>query len=189
MPLRKKMLVSLFAALLCVSSYITIPIGPVPVTLQVLFVLLAGAVLGAELGAFSVLLWIMIGVVGMPVFAGGKAGPLVLLGPTGGYLLGFVICAYIVGRLFSRAPESRIAACGAMLAGLTIAYIVGLFGFMLSFAFFLQKPMTWQQAFSIAVMPFVPVDLFKVAVGAWIAPVLVQALSRAGLAVTGRVRS
>lgn len=189
MPLRKKMLVSLFASLLCISSYITIPIGPVPVTLQVLFVLLAGAVLGAELGALSVLLWIMIGIAGMPVFAGGKAGPVVLLGPTGGYLIGFVVCAFIVGRIFSRAPESRKVACGAMIAGLTMAYIVGLFGFMLSFAFFLQKPMTWQQALSIAVLPFVPVDLAKVAVGAWVAPVLVKSLSRAGLAVSGRVRS
>ena len=91
MSLRKKMLVSLFAALLCVSSYVVIPIGPVPVTLQVLFVLLAGAVLGAKMGALSVVIWVMLGAFGLPVFAGGKAGPMVLLGPTGGYLLGFVI--------------------------------------------------------------------------------------------------
>ena len=87
MSLRNKMLVSLFAALLCVSSHVVLPIGPVPVTLQVLFVLLAGAVLGAEMGALSVVIWIMLGAFGLPVFAGGKAGPMVLIGPTGGYLL------------------------------------------------------------------------------------------------------
>ena len=70
MSLRKKMLVSLFAALLCVSSYVVLPIGPVPVTLQVLFVLFAGAVLGAEMGALSVVIWIMLGAFGLPVFAG-----------------------------------------------------------------------------------------------------------------------
>lgn len=181
MSLRKKMLVSLFAALLCVSSYIVIPIGPVPVTLQVLFVLLAGAVLGAEMGALSVLIWIMLGTFGLPVFAGGKAGPMVLLGPTGGYLLGFVICAWVVGFLTRNNPASKIRTGIAMIIGLGLAYAVGLSGFMASFAFFLQKPMTFQQALTVAVLPFVPFDLVKVGIGAWLAPSLLAALARAGL--------
>jgi len=180
--LRKKMLVSLFAALLCVSSYIVIPIGPVPVTLQVLFVLLAGAVLGAEMGALSVLIWIMLGTFGLPVFAGGKAGPLVLLGPTGGYLLGFVICAWGVGFMTRKESASKIRTGLAMLLGLGVAYAVGLAGFMASFAFFLQKPMTLQQALSVAVLPFVLFDLVKVGIGAWLAPILLAAIDRAGLA-------
>lgn len=182
MSLRKKMLVSLFAALLCVSSYIVIPIGPVPVTLQVLFVLLAGAVLGAEMGALSVLIWIMLGTFGLPVFAGGKAGPLVLLGPTGGYLLGFVICAWGVGFMTRKESASKIRTGLAMLLGLGVAYAVGLAGFMASFAFFLQKPMTLQQALSVAVLPFVLFDLVKVGIGAWLAPILLAAIDRAGLA-------
>jgi biotin transport system substrate-specific component len=182
MSLRKKMLVSLFAALLCVSSYIILPIGPVPVTLQVLFVLLAGAVLGAEMGALSVVLWILIGTFGLPVFAGGKGGPMVLLGPTGGYLLGFVLCAWIVGFLTRKNTMSKFRTGAAMLLGLAVAYGVGLAGFMASFSFFLQKPMTVQQALTIAVYPFVPLDLVKVGLGAWLSPVLIKALSRAGLA-------
>lgn len=181
MALRNKMLISLFAALLCVSSYIILPIGPVPVTLQVLFVLLAGAVLGAEMGALSVVIWILLGTFGLPVFAGGKGGPMVLFGPTGGYLLGFVICAWIVGFLTRNNAASKIRTGAAMLTGLGIAYAVGLAGFMASFAFFLQKPMTVQQALTIAVYPFVPFDLVKVGLGAWLAPVLVSALNRAGL--------
>jgi biotin transport system substrate-specific component len=178
---RKKMLVSLFAALLCVSSYVVIPIGPVPVTLQVLFVLLAGAVLGAEMGALSVVLWILLGTFGLPVFAGGKAGPMVLLGPTGGYLLGFVICAWIIGVLTRRHATSKIRIGASMLLGLSVAYAFGVAGFMASFAFFLQKPMTMHQALTIAVFPFVPFDLLKVALGVWLSPVLLSALSRAGL--------
>ncbi len=185
MSLRKKMLVSLFAALLCVSSYVVIPIGPVPVTMQVLFVLLAGAILGAEMGALSVVIWIMLGAFGLPVFAGGKAGPMVLLGPTGGYLLGFVICAWIVGRLTRNNASSKLRTGAAMLLGLSIAYAVGLAGFMASFAYFLHKPMTIQQALTVAVFPFVPFDLVKVALGAWLAPTLISALSRAGFVEGG----
>jgi len=181
MSLRKKMLVSLFAALLCVSSYIVIPIGPVPVTLQVLFVLLAGAVLGDEMGALSVVIWILLGTFGLPVFAGGKAGPMVLLGPTGGYLLGFVICAWIVGAMTRQNSTSKYRTGAAMLLGMSVAYAVGLAGFMASFEFFLQKPMTVQQALTIAVFPFVPFDLVKVGLAAWLSPVLLMALARAGL--------
>ena len=176
------MLVSLFAALLCVSSYVVLPIGPVPVTLQVLFVLLSGAVLGAKMGALSVVIWILLGAFGLPVFAGGKAGPMVLLGPTGGYLLGFVICAWTVGLLTRGHSESKLRTGAAMLVGLTIAYAIGLAGFMASFAFFLNKPMTVQQALTIAVYPFVAFDLVKLVLGAWLAPVLVDSLARAGFA-------
>ena len=181
MSLRKKMLVSLFAALLCVSSYVVLPIGPVPVTLQVLFVLLAGAVLGAEMGALSVVIWIMLGTFGLPVFAGGKAGPMVLLGPTGGYLPGFTICAWIVGALTEKQTSSRLRIGLAMVVGMAVAYAVGLAGFMASFAFFLQKPMTVQQALAIAVYPFIAFDLVKIVLAAWLTPVLRAAIDRARL--------
>lgn len=181
MSLRNKMLVSLFAALLAVSSYIVIPIGPVPVTFQFLFVLLAGAVLGAEMGALSVLVWMLLGVFGLPVFAGGKAGPMVLLGPTGGYLFGFVACAWLVGAMTRKSDSSRLRTGAAMLLGVAVTYGLGLAGFMASFAFFLQKPMTLEQAVSLAVLPFIPFDLVKVALGAWLSPRLVAALGRAGL--------
>ena len=185
MPLRKKMLVSLFASLLCVSSYIILPIGPVPVTLQVLFVFLAGAVLGAEMGALSVVIWILLGFFGLPVFAGGKAGPMVLLGPTGGFLIGFVLCAWIVGAMTRNSTVTRLRTGAAMLLGLIAAYALGLAGFMASFTFFLQKPVTLQQAFSLAVLPFVPFDILKAALGAWLVPVLVEALGRAGFQRAG----
>ena len=182
MTLRQKMLVSLFAALLCVSSYIILPIGPVPVTLQIFFIVLTGAVLGPRMGALSVVIWILLGIFGLPVFAGGKAGPMVLLGPTGGYLPGFVICAWIVGIMTQSQTSSRVRIGAAMVVGMTVAYAIGLIGFMASFAFFLQKPMTVQQALAIAVYPFVLFDLAKVMLAAWLTPVLRAAIQRAGLA-------
>lgn len=181
MSLRRKMLVSLFAALICVSSIIILPIGPVPVTLQVFFIVLTGAVLGPKMGALSVVIWILLGTFGLPVFAGGKAGPMVILGPTGGYLPGFAICAWIVGVLTQKQTSSRVRIGVAMVIGMTVAYAIGLIGFMASFAFFLQKPMTVQQALAIAVYPFVLFDLAKIVLAAWMTPVLWAAIQRAGL--------
>lgn len=182
MALRQKMLVSLFASLICVSSILIIPIGPVPITLHVLFVALAGAVLGPRMGALSVLIWILLGTFGLPVFSGGRAGPMVLIGPTGGYLAGFVIFAWLVGRFAGKNVVSKTRIIAVMLAGLATAYAVGLAGFMASFKYFLQKPMTLQQALPIAVYPFVPLDVAKVFLAAWMTPVLRRAINRAGMA-------
>ena len=181
MSLRRKILVSLFAALICVSSIIILPIGPVPVTLQVFFIVLTGAVLGPKMGALSVVIWILLGTFGLPVFAGGKAGPMVLLGPTGGYLPGFAICAWIVGIMTQKQTSSRLQIGLAMVVGMMVAYTIGLIGFMASFALFLQKPMSVQQALAIAVYPFVLFDLAKIVLAAWITPVLWAAIQRAGL--------
>ena len=90
---------SMFGALTAVGAYIMIPLPPVPITLQTLFVNLAGALLGGYLGALSQVVYILLGVIGLPVFAGGKAGAGVLLGPTGGYLIGFVVGAFVIGKL------------------------------------------------------------------------------------------
>jgi biotin transport system substrate-specific component len=89
----------MMAALLGVLSLVAVPIpvSPVPVTLQTLGVLLAGGVLGPWWGSASVVLYIALGVVGAPVFAGGEAGIGVLVGPKGGYLLGFVLAALVMG--------------------------------------------------------------------------------------------
>jgi len=81
--LRGMVYASMFGALTAVGAYIMIPLPPVPVTLQTLFVFLAGALLGGSLGALSQVVYILLGVIGLPVFAGGKAGAGVLLGPTG----------------------------------------------------------------------------------------------------------
>ena len=86
-----------FTMLTAISAQISIPIQPVPFTLQTMIVLLAGAFLGAKNGAYSQLLYIFLGAIGLPVFADGAMGFARLIGPTGGYLLAFPIGAYLVG--------------------------------------------------------------------------------------------
>jgi biotin transport system substrate-specific component len=95
----------LFAGLTFAGAHIRIPLQPVPVTLQTLFVLLSGAVLGRRFGSLSQSLYLGFGAIGVPVFAGSLAGLGVLAGPTGGYLIGFVVAPLFVGALIGRKTQ------------------------------------------------------------------------------------
>ncbi len=97
----------LLAALIPLGGYLQIPIGPVPISLQTFFVLLAGLVLGPVHGALAAALYVGVGVLGLPVFAGGAAGIGVVQGPTGGFLLGFLPMAGVAG-LATRAGEDSL---------------------------------------------------------------------------------
>jgi len=146
---------SLFLAL---SSQVAVrlPFSPVPITGQTLAVLLIGSTLGARRGAASVLLYLFEGVIGLPVFAGGSLGIARLLGPTGGYLCGFVAAAYIAGTLAERGWGSRTrSAALAVLLGNATIYVVGLP--------WLARFVGLGNAFTLGVAPFLPGDLVKMA--------------------------
>jgi biotin transport system substrate-specific component len=187
MPVRNMILAGLFAALIAISSQvsITLPPNPVPHTLQVPVVLLAAVVLGSRWGFTSVGVWVLLGVFGLPVFTQGKAGAAVLFGPTGGFLFGYMLCALVVGRLAERAELGFGKAFAFMLLGMVFIYGLGLAGFMASFAYFLHKPMTWGQAAMYTVAPFLPFDVVKALVAAFVGVKLRRALARAGY-VNGR---
>lgn len=106
---------------------VRLPFSPVPVTLQTFAVLLAGALLGSRRGALAVLAYLAQGLMGLPVFAGWRGGVAHLLGPTGGYLLGFVAAAFVTGVLFERGWGAKpISAFLALLAGNAVIYALGL---------------------------------------------------------------
>lgn len=114
---------------IALSAQITfqIPLSPVPVTGQTLVVLLCGLILGKKLAAAAVSTYLLQGVAGLPFFAGGKSGIATLLGPTGGYLFGFLIAAYIVGMLSElRYRRSPLQAASTLLLGNIIIYLFGL---------------------------------------------------------------
>ncbi len=98
--------VVLFAGLTFVGTHIRIPLYPVPITLQTLFVLLAGALLGKRLGSLSQSVYLGLGAMGVPLFAGSLAGLGVLAGPTGGYLIGFAVAPLFVGSLIGRKTQT-----------------------------------------------------------------------------------
>lgn len=151
---RKMVLASLMASLTAASSLLAIPIGPVPITLQSLFVLATGGILGARWGSVSMILYLLLGVAGLPVFAGGTSGVGRLLGPSGGYLFGFVFSAALVGLMAERLKR-RIYLFGATLAGLALIYLLG------SSWLSLVGRMPLEKALVLGVLPFLPGDLLK----------------------------
>jgi len=157
-------LVALFAALTAIGAWIRIPIQPVPITFQVFFTLLAGAILGAWLGALSQLIYILLGCIGLPVFAGGSSGLGVVFGPTGGYLFGFVIGAYLIGRMVGiRQNPGYLWFLASMLLGVALIYLLGMIQLMM------VTRMTLQKALAVGVLPFVGIDLIKAIVAALVA--------------------
>lgn len=154
--IRKMVYASLFASMTAVGAYMVIPIGPVPITLQVLFVFLAGAFLGARWGMASMLVYLLLGLSGLPVFAGGAAGLGVLLGPTGGYLIGFVAATYVIGFLVEHFPGKSIPYNSLyFLAGMVTIYIFGYLQLMY------VASLSPTEAFVLGVAPFILFDAIK----------------------------
>ena len=119
-------LLVLFSAFVALTAQVEIPLWPVPLTLQTLGVLFTGAVLGSRRGALALLLYLTEGALGLPVFAGGASGVGYMLGPTGGYLVGFVVAAGVVGWLAQRGWDRRLVwAAVAMMIGNVIIYVCG----------------------------------------------------------------
>lgn len=152
-------LIALFAALTAVGAFMSIPVLPVPFTFQVFFVLLAGALLGSLKGAMSQVVYILLGVVGLPVFAGGTSGIGVLVGPSGGYLLGFVAAAAIIGVMVSD-DQGYWGNLIAMVIGVLAIYAFGLVQLMV------VTKMGLMPALIAGVLKFVPFDLLKAAIAA-----------------------
>lgn len=158
--LRRAVVLGLAVVVMALSARIQVPFWPVPFTLQPLAVLVVGGLLGASLGAAALTLYIVVGCLGLPVFANG-AGPAHLLGPTGGYLLAFVPAAALVGAL-ARSREARpsaLRALGACAAGMLLIHIGGV-----SQLAVLTGDLG--RAVRVGFVPFVTGDLVKVGLGA-----------------------
>jgi biotin transport system substrate-specific component len=153
---------SLFVALLA-QVKVALPFTPVPLTGQTLGVLLIGALLGAKRGAAALALYVAEGALGLPFFAGGGAGPAHLLGATGGYLLGFIAAAYVVGLLCERGLErSWRTALVPFIAGSLVIYACG--------AAWLAAFVGAQKALALGVMPFIVGDMLKAGIAAFLLP-------------------
>jgi biotin transport system substrate-specific component len=155
-------LVAGFALFTALSAQIRLPLPftPVPITLQTFSVLLAGALLGKRLGFSSQALYVGLGAIGIPVFA----GSLGLFGPTGGFLVGFVAAAYLIGAILGNLRASFLKIFLAMLAGEFVLYTLGTIWLMLLLHTSLPA------ALSLAVLPFLPgeiIKLFSAAVAAY----------------------
>lgn len=162
------MLSGLFAALTAICSWINInlPFTPVPINLALIGPYMAGLLLGCRYGILSQVVYVLLGILGIPVFAGFTSGAGVLLGPTGGFIIGYILCAFICGLPFkSGNTPTRIL---LMVSSLLACYACGLLWFIII------TGSTVSAAFAACVLPFLPGDAIKIIS----ASILVKYISR-----------
>jgi biotin transport system substrate-specific component len=168
--LRRAFGVALGAAVVALSAQVVVPVplSPVPMTLQPLAVLAVGGVLGASGGAAALVLYLALGLLGLPVFAGGGAGLMHVLGPTGGYLLAFPVAAAVAGAVAGTAADGRVSLLRA-LAGCTVGLALIHAGGVAQLALLGLDPAA---AFRVGFVPFFTGDLIKVGLAAGLIAVL-----------------
>ncbi len=155
--------------LLAVSAQFKIPLYPVPVTGQTLVVLLIGMTYGPRLGGITMLAYLFEGALGLPVFAGGAAGVAVFMGPTGGYLFGFLLAGVAMGYLAERGMgRTVLSTIAAMVLGNFVIYLCG--------ALWLANFIGLGQAIAAGVLPFLYGDALKLAVAAGLMPLAWRAV-------------
>jgi Uncharacterized conserved protein len=167
---RKQIFCALFAALTAVFSQIAIPVGPVPITLGTLAVLTAGAILGRNYGALSIGIYVLLGAIGLPVFSLFRGGLGFIMSPGGGFIIGYIFTAALVGAFVDSKGIAPKVLFPAMILGNLVCYAFGLAWFM---------PLTgatlWH-ALTVCVFPFLIGDAIKISISVF----LVQKLHKIG---------
>lgn len=166
---------ALMCALICIFGPLTIPIGPVPISMAMIAIFLSVYLLGMRLGTVSVLLYLLIGLVGVPVFSGMTGGVQKLFGPTGGYLIGYIFLALIAGWFVDHFQGNILFSFIGMLLGTAVLYAFGTVWLSI------QASMSMQAALAAGVLPFIGLDLMKMVVSLLIGVPVKRALLAARL--------
>lgn len=155
MKTKKLIYCALFGAVISIMSLISIPVQPVPLNMALFAVLLSGGMLGKRYGALSVIVYILLGAVGIPVFAGFRGGLAVLAGPTGGYVLGYIAVAFLTGLVCEKTQKIKYTA-PIMVISVMLCYVLGTAWYC-----YIMKSDVWS-ALTLCVLPFVPADIIKI---------------------------
>lgn len=167
MNLRRIIIIALFAALIVAGSYIAVPIGPIPITLQTVFVLLAGILGGKGIGIASVAVYLTLGAIGLPVFSGGIGGFAHFVSPTGGFLISWLLAAPLAGAITDigfvkdsnqdhTTVKQLLFMIAGVLAGTFVMYVIGIPYLKVIL------DVTWSRALAIGLIPFIAGDLVKI---------------------------
>lgn len=176
-PIQSMTMVALITAVTCIIAPFSIPLpfSPIPISMCTLAIYFAIVLLGKRLGFLSILLYILLGLVGLPVFSGFTGGIGKLLGPTGGYIIGYLLLALIFGSFVQKWSGSFLSAFAGMLLGTAACYSLG----TLWLAY--QSGISIFSAFLTSVLPFLPGDFCKMLAAWFIGKELRKRLTRAGL--------
>lgn len=163
---------ALMTAVLCILGPLTIPIGPVPISLANFAICIIAYILDTKRTVISVCLYILLGLVGLPVFSGFGSGVGKLFGPTGGYIIGYIPMAIIVALFVGKFYKKHIACIVVMEASTWLLYLIGTVWLAYSMG------MTFSAALAAGVIPFIIEDFIKMVVAAFLGPVLRKRLSK-----------
>lgn len=167
-------MMALLVAILCVSSYINIPlpISPVPITAQLLVVYLIALLLRPKQAVLTVVVWLLLGVIGLPVFSGGRGGFGILAGPTGGYAIGYVILAGVVSYLCKKCKKEYEKFLILIVVGILLLYMIGVPWMKLTTGIGIQA------AWLTGALPYLPGDVLKAVAALFLARPLQRAIGR-----------
>lgn len=177
LTLKQITLAGLMTAVFCLLGPLSlnIPISPVPISLGMLAIYFVTSVLGMKLGTFSVLAYILLGLAGLPVFTGFTGGAGKLLGPTGGYIIGYIFMALICGFFVDKWGNRILPEVLGMVLGTAVCYLFGTvwLAYQASYTFF--------QALAAGVLPYIPVDAIKLVIALLVGRQIRARLLKAGL--------
>lgn len=159
--------IGVFAALTAIGAFITIPVGPVPITLQSFFVLLSGIILGSRKAMFSQIAYIMLGLVGLPIFSGFSGGLQHMLKPSFGFLIGAVAAAYCVGKITEKENTAKNLSL-AVFAGTVVLYAIGLPYMYYILNIMLAKNLSIMQVLNMGMLMFIPGDTLKAIIAVFV---------------------
>ena len=166
---------ALMAAVMCVLGPLTVPIGAVPISLANFVICLTAWLLGPKFGTLSVAVYLCIGLIGVPVFSGYGAGLAKLAGPTGGYLVGYLLLALIGGLFIEKSNGNPVVSGIGLVLGDAACYVLGTAWFV----FLMQCELGY--ALSVCVYPFIALDLAKIVVSCVVGALLRKRLVQAGV--------
>ncbi|MFT8362986.1 MAG: biotin transporter BioY [Sporolactobacillus sp.] len=173
--IKNLILSALFAAITAILAQITIPLPLVPITGQTFAVALTATILGSRYGALSMIVYALLGAIGLPVFSGMSGGFAAIIGPSGGYIIGFIVTAFITGWILERTTFNLPMALIANLVGMIVTLIIGTI--QLKFV----ADLSWMKAIAFGATPFILVGIIKAALASWLGILIRQRLEKFGL--------
>lgn len=159
--------IGMFTALTATGAFITIPIGPVPITLQSLFVLLSGIILGSKKGMLSQVVYLLLGLMGLPIFAGFSGGLGQLVKPSAGFLFGFISAAYYTGKFSEKKGTTKNLSI-AVITGTVVMYAIGIPYMYYVLNIILAKNLNIVQVLNMGMLLFIPGDAIKAVIAVFI---------------------
>lgn len=175
LTIRQIAVIGVMTAVTCILAPFSVPIGPVPISLTNLAIYFSLYVLGTKNGTISYLVYLLIGLIGVPVFSGFTSGPEKLFGPTGGYLIGFIPMAILAGIFIDKFTSNYMLCLLGMILGTAVCYILGTL--WLSY----QANLSFKAALFAGVIPFIIGDLIKIILAMLAGPQIRKQLIRADL--------